>query len=191
MISQPASDPVEAFVAAARTDSEPTAAELEAVFTALRLWLARRGLTPEELEEVCADAAMRLLGVIRDGSLDLDRPAGAWLRVVADHLAYDALRRRRRSAGLTLYDEAHVDTREEDRLASLLDSTSAAVDVRRALRAAAAADDHEVVRVVASWLALARADGEAPSTRQVGERLGISHMTVQRALRKFGQWLGQ
>jgi RNA polymerase sigma factor (sigma-70 family) len=186
MITTPTSDPVEAFVAATRSQGKPSAEQLQAVLDLLRVWLARRGLSDEDREEVSADAVLRLLRIVEAGKLDLDRPPGAWLRVVADNLARDRLRKVRRSAGLTLYDEAHVDIRDEDRLARFLDSTAASSDIRRAMRAAADAGEHEVVRVVASWLALAQAGGEAPSTRQVGERLGVSHMKVQRTLRKFG-----
>jgi RNA polymerase sigma factor (sigma-70 family) len=189
MITDSASDPVDTFVRTVRTEGEPSATQVQMVLELLRGWLARRGLSPEDLDEVSSDAVMRLLRVARDGSLDPKRPAGAWLRVVADHLAFDALRRQRRSAGLTLFEEAHVDLRQEDQLAAFVDRTAAAADVRRAMRAAAEAGEHDVVRVVSSWLALANADGGAPSTRQVAARLGISHMTVQRALQKFGRWL--
>lgn len=185
------SDPVEALVAVARAGREPSIAQLQAVLDVLRVWLAKRSLTNEDREEVSADAVFRLLRVARDGTLDPARPAGAWLRVVADHLALDALRRQRRVPELELFEEIHSDVREEERLVAFLESTAAESDVRDAMRAAAAAGEHEVVRVIASWLALARANGEAPSTRELGERLGLSHMSVQRTLRKFKGWLSR
>ncbi len=183
-------DPVDALVAAARTENAPTAAQHQAVLQLLELWLARRGLSPADLDDVCAEAVLRLVRVAKAGELDPERPPGAWLRVVADHLALDVLRRNKRRSGGEL-SEALSDPRAGDRLAALLDSSAAATDVERALRLSGDANDHEAVRAVASWLSLAEADGEAPSTRQVGERLGVSHMTVQRALRRFGERLSQ
>lgn len=182
-------DAVHAFVLKIGTGREPSAGDTEAVLKLLRTWLARRGLTPEDREEVCSDALLRLVDVVRLDRLDPNRPAGAWLRVVADHLAIDALRRRRRAAAVSFDERMHDGGREDDRLAALLDSSAAATDVRRGMREAADAKQHELVRIVAAWLGLAAANGEAPSTREVAERLGISHMTVQRALRSFGRRL--
>jgi hypothetical protein len=68
----------------------------------------------------------------------------------------------------------------------MLEGTAGASDVRDALRVAADAGQTTVVRVVTAWLGLAEAIGEAPTTREVAERLGISHVTVQRSLRTFG-----
>jgi RNA polymerase sigma factor (sigma-70 family) len=155
----------------------------------LGLWLSRRGLTPEELDEVASDAVMRLIKVVQLDRLDPDRPAGAWLRVVADHLAIDALRRRARSSAVPFDETMHGTARDDDRFAALLDSSAAASDIRHALRDAADAGNGDIVRVVTTWLGLAEANGEAPSSRDVGDRLGISHMTVQRALRAFGERL--
>lgn len=155
----------------------------------LTRWLSRRGLGPQDLDEVCSDAILRLIQQVQRGKLDPQRPPGAWLRVVADHLAIDALRRRARAAGVPLDEDQHTSASDDDELAALLDRSAAATDVRRTLREAADAGDHEIVRVVVTWLGLASANGEAPSTRDVGARLGVSHMTVQRALRAFGERL--
>lgn len=184
-------DPVEVFVKRLRAGRDPSAQETEAVLRLLRVWLSRRGLEPEDREEVCSDAILRLDDVVRDGRLDRNRPAGAWLRVVADHLAIDALRRRRRTAGVSFEEQIHGGGREDDRIAALLDSSAAATDVMRAMRQAADDQELELVRIVATWLGLAAANREAPTTREVGARLGVSHMTVQRALRAFGQRLSR
>lgn len=155
----------------------------------LRVWLSRRGLAAEDREEVCSDALRRLIKVAREGSLDRRRPAGAWLRVVADHLAIDVLRRTRSERAAPFDEQFHASGSEDDRLAALLDRHAAISDVRRALREAADAGQETVVAVIPVWLGLAEANGEAPSSREVAARLGISHMTVQRALEAFGRLL--
>jgi DNA-directed RNA polymerase specialized sigma24 family protein len=159
------------------------------VIELLRVWLSRRRLDARDSEEVCAEAVARLIDVAKRDGLDPSRPPGAWLRVVADHLAIDALRRTARSATVTFDEQRHAGASEDDRLAALLDRSAAAADVRRAIREAGDAEEMDVVNVIATWIGLAAANGEAPSSREVGDRLGVSHMTVQRALRSFGQRL--
>jgi RNA polymerase sigma factor (sigma-70 family) len=160
---------------------------MHAIMSILRLWLSRRGLNDVDREEVCSDAVLRLIDVARGGGLDPTKPPGAWLRVVADHLAIDALRRGRHAD--TFDESRHGLGGEDQRLAALLDRAAAEGEVRRATRDAAQAGQQEVVSVVTTWLALTRANGQEASSREVADRLGISHMTVQRALKKFAQRL--
>lgn len=163
---------------------------MQAVLGVLRKWLAPRGLQSEDIEEVAADAVLRLITAAEAERLDPTRPAGAWLRVVADHLALDALRQRRRRGQTVAYEEwAHDRVRDDDQVAALFDEWAAADDVARAMRRAGDSGQHEIVRAIATWLDLAAADGEAPSSRRVAERMGVSHMTVQRALRAFRKLL--
>lgn len=160
---------------------------MAAVLRVLRLWLSRRGLTTDELEDVVAESVLRLLHAEEKGRLDPNRSAGAWLRVVADRLTIDAKRRRGRGGVQVQFDEAiHGGVGSDDRLAAMLEESAGASDVRDALRMAGDAGQATVVRVVTAWLGLAEANGEAPTTREVAERLGMSHMTVQRSLRTFG-----
>jgi len=183
-------EPVETLVARVRGGRAPSQDDVQAVVGVLRQWLARRGLQSEEVEEVAADAVLRLITAAEAERLDPARPAGAWLRVVADHLALDALQQRRRRGQTVAYDEqAHDLAGDDDRVAALFDEWAAADDVARALRRAGDAGQHEIVRAIATWLDLAAADGEAPSSRRVAERMGVSHMTVQRALRAFRELL--
>lgn len=179
-------DPVRVMVARIRRGGAPTRAEVAAVQALLKMWLARRQLEPEDREEVASDAVYRLVVAVEAGRLDFERPPGAWLRVVADHLALDALRRRRRRQGETFDELVHGQVQEDDRIAALLDASAASADVGAAMRRAREAGDFEAVRVIATWLDLVAADGEAPSSRTIGERMGVSHTTVQRALTRFG-----
>jgi RNA polymerase sigma factor (sigma-70 family) len=182
-------DPVDALVATVRDGREPSTGEMQAVIRILRLWLSRRGLNDADREEVCSDAVLRLIEAARGGGLNPAKPPGAWLRVVADHLAIDALRRARRVEAVAFDEHRHAAGDEDERLAALLDRTAAKGEIRRAAREAARAGEHEVVSVVATWLALTRANGREASSREVSKRLGISHMTVQRALARFAQRL--
>jgi DNA-directed RNA polymerase specialized sigma24 family protein len=181
------SDPVAEYAAAIVSGREPSRAELESLLRLVQIWLGRRPLDPRDREEIAADAVLRLTTTARSGRLDPTRPAGAWLRVVADHLALDLLRRRKPP---TLeFDERYGGGQDDDRVAAMLDQTVAADDVSRAMRGAVDDGQYELVRVIATWLDLAHADGKAPSTRQVAERLGVSHTTVRRALDTFGRRL--
>jgi RNA polymerase sigma factor (sigma-70 family) len=188
-MTEPDTDPVERFVSTIHTGREPSKDEADALAELLRVWLARRGLDPQDREEVCNDAVLRLLVAAQRDRLDPARPPGAWLRVVADHLAIDALRRRGRQPGIAFDEERHTVAAHDDRLAALLSRSAAASDIRHALRAAADTGEHDVVATISTWLGLADANGDAPSSREVGQRLGVSHMTVQRALKAFGQRL--
>ena len=94
---------------------------------------------------------------------------GAWLRVVADHLAVDVLRRRAPASPVEFDERLYSRADEDERLASLLDRDAAATDIREALKTAVDEDDHDVARVVSTWLGLASANGEAPSD-QAGRR---------------------
>lgn len=178
-------DPVNALVASVRAGREPSTAEMQAVIRVLRLWLSRRGLKDTDREEVCSDAVLRLIDAARGGGLNPTKPPGAWLRVVADHLAIDALRRGRRTEAVAFDERRHAPGGEDERLAALLERTAARGEIRRAAREAAEAGEPEVVSVVATWLALTSANGQEASSREVADRLGVSHMTVQRALRRF------
>jgi RNA polymerase sigma factor (sigma-70 family) len=186
----PEHDPVSLLVSRVLAGREPSSGEIDAVLDLLRTWLSRRGLEARDREEVCLDAVARLIRVARERGLDPARHPGAWLRVVADHLAIDALRRQR-AASIEFDERRHAGVADDDHLAQMLERSVAATDVRRAMREAAEADEHEVVRIVATWLGLAEANGDAPSSREVGARLGISHMTVQRGLQTFRRRLAR
>jgi RNA polymerase sigma factor (sigma-70 family) len=181
---QPEQDPVLLLVSAVSEGREPSASEAEDVLDLLHRWLARRGLEMRDRDEVCLDAVARLIRVTHEGGLDPARHPGAWLRVVADHLAVDALRRQR-AKSVEFDERRHAGAADDEHLAQMFERSVAAADVRRAMREAAEAEEHEIVRIVATWLGLAEANGDAPSSREVGARLGISHMTVQRGLQAF------
>jgi RNA polymerase sigma factor (sigma-70 family) len=164
---------------------EPSGEQTRTVLELMRVWLSRRGLSPEELDEVCSDAVLRLIDAARAGGLDPARPPGAWLRVVADHLAIDALRRRPRSATVAFDERRHSLAGQDERITALLEREAAREEYRAAMRSAARAGQHELVHVISTWMWLADVNGVEPSSRDVAARLGVSHTHVQRALRSF------
>jgi DNA-directed RNA polymerase specialized sigma24 family protein len=111
------------------------------------------------------------------------------LRVIAEHLAIDLWRRTPDVSTVAFEEQRHAHLEDDDRVSALFDRSAAASDVRRAIREAGDAGETRVVEVIATWLGLAAAEGEAPSHRRVAERLGITHTTVRRALRTFGKRL--
>ncbi|MCW2983426.1 MAG: hypothetical protein JWR63_996 [Conexibacter sp.] len=181
-------DAVDVLVRVLRAGGQPPPSVLEPVLRELRVWLARRRLTSHDLEDVTLEALTRLLVAVKDGGLDPGRPAGAWLRVVADNLAKDVQRSARRHPAVE-YDEQTVGRDDHDKLSAVIEHAVAHSGLRDALRAAADAGDHRAVAVVTAWLALAEGNGEVPSSRDVAKRLGISHMTVQRTIDRFAKFL--
>lgn len=178
-------------MAAIAADGAATRAAIDAVFGELRVWLARRGLDEDELEQVSSEAVRRLIQAAEDRRLDPSRAPGAWLRTVAEHLATDLVRKRRPTP-LMLDETSYVQQSVEDeRLARMLDADAASADVLKALRRAGDEGDHQSVRVVTSWLRLAELTGEAPSTRDVKAETGLSHMTVHRAMARFSRFFVQ
>jgi hypothetical protein len=74
---------------------------------------------------------------------------------------------------------------DDDEVARLLDRRADSERVRAALRQSVAEDRHDLVRIVRAWLNLASMLGRAPSSREVGAQVGLSHTTVQTALAAF------
>ncbi|MGI8684582.1 MAG: sigma-70 family RNA polymerase sigma factor [Acidimicrobiales bacterium] len=177
---------VDTLVGQLRVDgrSQVDAAVLRQLRAALGRRLRQFGLTTHDLEEVVASALVRFVGAVTGGALDPDRSAAAYLTVVARNSAIDLLRAKKhveRSADWRLASAGA----EDETVEALTDAMTAHDVVRPALRKAAAAGEHSVVRVVAEWLDLAAEQGRAPTTREVAAVAGMSHMSVSRALRRF------
>lgn len=98
---------------------------------------------------------------------------------IADSPGPDAIVRRRR----------RVYSSEDDTIARLLDQRVSAQLIEDALRAAAAANDRLVMRVISAWLSLAQQLGRRPSSREVAPVAGVSHTSVQAALRRFRHYV--
>lgn len=183
-------DPITAFVDALHAGHEPGKEVYQAAVATLRLWLSRRRLSPEDLDDVCSEAMLRLTAATRSGGLNPARPPGAWLRVVADHLAIDVLRRRARGTPVPYDERLHSAAGAEDeQLAWLIVRLTASDQVRRAVRAAVDDGEHTLATIITTWIGMAEPPSDPPTTRDVGKRLGISHTTVHRALLAFAEYL--
>lgn len=159
-------------------------------------WLAetlRRsyGFAESDAADASQDAILALLELAASESsqpAEVRNPA-AYLTWLARNRAIDRLRS---ASWKALHaPEARIEPQgehEDDAIARLLDRNATAVAVRDAMGAALDAQDHLAVRIVTIWLDLAAELGEPPSSRTVAERGGVSHTTVNQALRRFASY---
>jgi DNA-directed RNA polymerase specialized sigma24 family protein len=167
---------------------EPASDELLSVEGELRRRL--RSYEPRvDTEAVAQEAVVRLLERLRSGSEEEVRHPGGLLLVIAQRLALDQLR----SAWVTRTEPMPVEELErqadDDAIAALLSREASAQRVEQALKAAADAGDHLVVRCVTAWLDLAERHGAAPSSREVAAAASVSHTSVANALARFRAYL--
>jgi DNA-directed RNA polymerase specialized sigma24 family protein len=146
------------------------------------------GLSHDAAEEIAQET------VVHAYTQDLRRieNPGGFLFWIARNRAIDHLRRARRSERVEILawdvekaaPMAHYSA-EDDAIATLLAHDGTADLVEHALRAANAADDALVARVVGAWLELADRLGRAPSSREVAPQAAVSHTSVNQALKRF------
>ncbi len=197
-ISLPAATPFDE--AAARLTStmedghEVASADYETVVTALARYARGFGLSSHDAEEVVADVMSEMLARVRGqrGTESELRQPTAYLFWTTRNRARDRLRRIR-ARGETELVGHDADVRyysdEDDAVVRLLDREATAAILEDALRAAVAAGDRLVVRVVVSWLNLAEETGAPPSSRAVAEQAELSHTSVNAALRRLATYL--
>jgi Sigma-70 region 2 len=150
-------------------------------------WLSRRVADQQIRHDAAIEAFYRFVQAARDGTFADGRPVGAWLRVVAQRIAIDLLRRRQHLvADQPLLLSA---TAADDEIARLLDGVDSAERIRLALKAAVDAGDYETVRIITTWLDVAANEGGAPASRYVADHARVSHMSVQRAIQRFARYV--
>ena len=135
------------------------------------------------------DAAQEIIVKIvehRSTAAEVRNPA-AYLTRLARNRAIDELRRRRRHD--VQFADEFVGEAEDDRTAALLDASATAANVERALNVAHAAGDTIGIRIVSTWLDLAQRYGDEPSSREVAQQAGVSHTSVNQALKRFRSYL--
>jgi DNA-directed RNA polymerase specialized sigma24 family protein len=163
----------------------PDSGDLRVVVAALARFLAGWRLTREDAEELAQEVIVQTLTLQRQRALVIDRP-GAYLFSAVRNRALDRLRHERRGQAVVARLEGGARySDDDDAVAALLERTATAEAVEFAMRAAGAADDRVAIRVVASWLELAEELGREPTSREVAPVAGVSHTSVNQALRRF------
>jgi RNA polymerase sigma factor (sigma-70 family) len=162
--------------------------QLRLVFDWLTRTLKRSyGFPENDAADAAQDAILSLLEVASgdEGSREIRNPA-AYLTWLARNRALDRLRRRDFEKAAD-FEEAVDASRggDDERIAALFDRAASTAAIEHALRTALDAQDELAVRVVTVWLDIAAEVGKAPSSRQVAQRTGVSHTSVNQSLRRF------
>ena len=136
-----------------------------------------------EVDDVVQTTIVRLI----DRS-DARGDAWAFIQRVARDTALDS--RRRRPWDASVRDAPALmasvpDVEAADEADRLLEVDAASLTVLGAMRAVAATEDAETLRIITEWLQAAGESGVPPTTRQVAARAGVSHVAVVRALSEF------
>jgi RNA polymerase sigma factor (sigma-70 family) len=147
------------------------------------------GFSDTEAQDVAQDVIVSLLETAKRGSLAEIRNPGAYVIRLARNRAIDALRLRHRGDVELSVELTKALIGHDDAIAALLDKSADADRVRTAMSIAQHADDELARRVVATWLDVADEIGDSPSNRDVAKRAGISHTSVNNALKRFREYL--
>ncbi len=181
-----ASDPVLAarrLVDALARGAHPDPDDYHAVQRDLDRQLADRyrSLNASDRGDVISDALLKVMGAAQRGRIDMaGNPAGYLWRTV-ENRAKDAVREPR----LEPLNEVGELCDQDDKIAGFLEAQASAAEVTAALRALR--HDPDLVKSIAEWLRLAQEIGKAPTTRELGACLGVSHDTVARRVLRFKQ----
>jgi DNA-directed RNA polymerase specialized sigma24 family protein len=169
---------------ARRDDAAVTSADHALVLQTLEriLFVRYRALGPDEIFDTASEAVARLLRESRRRGVPLDNPAG-WLRTVAGNIAKEKLE------DLGHFADSDEEPADEDETLSVISRLGDQDAFVRALELAIADRDETTVRIVTDWIDLEEELGRSPSSRQVGEKTGYSHTTVNQALSRFGEYL--
>lgn len=160
------------------------------VLAALARFAQGFGLSAHDAEEVAAETlADTVLRSADAAAPPIRQPVGYLFRTTRNRV-FDRHRRSRVRNEIEFDQETEpygqrYYSDEDDAIARLLDGNASAGRIEDALRAAKAADDALVGRVVYAWLKLAETRVGPPTSRDVGELVGVSHTSVNQALRRF------
>ena len=161
-----------------------------------------RALGVHDAEEVVQDVMLKFLDPIHAVQLDPMKNPGAYLLTAVRWAAVDQRRREQRERSHVTYDALESDrfaaqgttsagspTLTDDEAADLLVANENADWVRRALAACRQNGDQTAYRVVVAILDEIQTTGDMPSRRAVAAKLGLSHPTVGKALKRFEAYL--
>lgn len=142
-----------------------------------------------DADDVVQTAIVRLLSRRAGRGTEIRNPEG-YVLFVARNAAIDLIRARRRRREVEL-DAAGDTASEEDSIARLLERHATRAAVVDGMRTLIAADDQRTIRIITAWLDMAEELGRGPSTREVERRVGVSHATVAKALKRFRALLSE
>jgi DNA-directed RNA polymerase specialized sigma24 family protein len=176
----------------ALTDDAPVGSrELHVVQSHLDRGLQSRFPTLGEPDrgDIIADALVRLIAAARQGRINRESNPAGYLWRIAENRAIDLIRQ---PEAVSINEVSEPPSRSsDDEVAALLEAAASSSDVKAAMRLARNAGEHRVVQTISRWLVVAERMGRAPSTREAGEALSVSHDTVARHLRLFGEFLAR
>ena len=174
--------------------------DYEAVRSAL--YASVRALGVHDAEEVVQDVMLKFLDSNHAVELDPEKNPGAYLLTAVRWAAVDQRRREQRERSHVTYDALESDrfvlqgstslgstTLTDDQAAELLVANENADWVRRALAACRENGDQTAYRAVVTILDEIQMTGAMPSQRAVAAKLGVSHPTVGKALKRFEAYL--
>lgn len=167
---------------------QPESDDYRLVLVTLTRFAQGFGLAKPEAEDVATEAIAETFVRSTDDAKDAIRQPSSYLFWLTRNRVFDRHRRTRLREDAELSAAVRYYSREDDSITAWLDEDARTEDLEDALRAAAAAGDMIVVHVVTAWLALAERYGEAPTSRQVGPDAGVSHTTVNQALRRLSSY---
>jgi DNA-directed RNA polymerase specialized sigma24 family protein len=174
--------------AALQDGSAVSGEDYAAVSRWLVRWLERAfDFSRPDSEEATQEVLLRVAELAQASrpAIDAVERPGAYLMRLARNHAIDRTRRAARRDIALSEELSAVLPGHDDAIAALLDATATTAAVRAAMRAAGQAGDRVARQVVRAWLDLAEEVGAAPSSREVGRRVGVSHTTVNHALERF------
>lgn len=106
----------------------------------------------------------------------------AYLRTTADRSAYALLRKK---AQLYLNLDEVAPSMSDAAAAAAFDSAATTIDIKLFMRVLADAGDESSYKVLSYLLDEIHRKGKAPTTREIGEGVGLSHTGVAKALNRI------
>jgi RNA polymerase sigma factor (sigma-70 family) len=166
--------------------------DYEVVSRALRRFARGLGVPASDVDDVVSEAIAEALARVSDRDQEQVRKPGAYLFRTTRNRAFDWRRRTQTRDSEVLVenvDDATYSKRyysnDDDATVRLFDSDATAERLEDALRAADAAGDELLIRVVGEWIDLAEKLGKKPSNRAVGRAIGISHTSVNQVMERL------
>lgn len=137
------------------------------------------GFLIEASRDYAADAFLRLIHTLKNRDDAPINSAEAYLRTVLRSSQLDDLRRTSRE-GAAVDVETLLEAGQSTLFGSPtpFDGDEAVEALASVLRRAAAENEPKLVQCAAAWLDLAEELDRNPTSREVGQRLGVSHQTV-------------